>query len=59
MKTYWKKTMKTYESVKINRNPNQPYIPDYPYSILIIGSSGSSKTYVSLKPNKTLMIRYW
>ena len=50
--------MKTYESIKINRNPNQPYIPDYPYSILIIGSSGSSKTDVFLKPNKTLMIRY-
>ena len=25
-------------------NPNYPYIPDYPYRILIIGGSGSGKT---------------
>ena len=34
------------ESVKINHNPNWPNIPDHPYRILIIGSSGSGKTNV-------------
>ena len=33
---------------QVNHNPNWPCIPDYPYSILIIGSSGSGKTIVSL-----------
>ena len=34
--------MKNYDqSVKINHNPNWPYIPDHPYKILIIDSSGS------------------
>ena len=28
----------------IEHNPNWPYIPDHPYRILIIGSSGSGKT---------------
>ena len=28
----------------IEHNPNWPYIPDHPYRILIIGSSGSRKT---------------
>ena len=28
----------------IEHNPKWPYIPDHPYSILIIGSSGSGKT---------------
>ena len=28
----------------IKHNPNWPYIPDHPYRILIIGSSGSGKT---------------
>ena len=37
-----------YESVKINNNPNWPYIPDYPYRVLIIGGSGSGKTNVLL-----------
>ena len=37
-----------YESVKINNNPNSPYIPDYPYRVLIIGGSGSGKTNVLL-----------
>ena len=50
--------MKTYELVQINHNPNQPYIPDYPYGILIIDGSGSGKIDVFLKPNKTLTIRY-
>ena len=37
--------MKNYDqSVEINHNPNWPYIPDYPYGILIIGGSGSGKT---------------
>ena len=36
------------QSVEINHNPNRPYIPDHPYRILIIGSSGSAKTNVSL-----------
>ena len=26
------------ESVKLNCNPNWPYIPDHPYRILIIGA---------------------
>ena len=42
--------MKMYDqSVKINHNPNWPYIPDHPYRILIIGCSGSGKTSVLLK----------
>ena len=28
---------------KINHNPDWPYIPDYPYRILIIRGSGSGK----------------
>ena len=41
--------MKNYdESVKINDNPNQPYIPDHPYRMLIISASGSGKTNVLL-----------
>ena len=41
--------MKNYDqSVKINHNPNWPYIPDHPYRILIIGGSGSGKTNVLL-----------
>ena len=41
--------MKNYDqSVKINHNPNCPYIPDYPYRILIIGGSGSEKTNMLL-----------
>ena len=40
--------MKNYDqSVKINHNPNWPYIPDQPYRILI-GGSGSGKTNVLL-----------
>ena len=37
------------QSVKINLNPNWPYVPDQPYIILIIGGSGSWKTNVLLK----------
>ena len=41
--------MKIYDqSVKINHNPNWPYVPDHPYRILIIGGSGSGKTNVIL-----------
>ena len=29
---------------KIEHNLKRPYIPDHPYIILIIGSSGSGKT---------------
>ena len=29
---------------KRKHNPNYPYIPDHPYTILIIGGSGSRKT---------------
>ena len=36
------------ESVKINHNPNWPYIPDHPYRILIIDGLGSGKTNVLL-----------
>ena len=41
--------MKSYDqSVEINYNPNWPYIPDYPYRILIIGGSQLGKTNVLL-----------
>ena len=30
--------------IKIEYNPEWPHIPDHPYRILIIGSSGSGKT---------------
>ena len=37
--------IKNYDkSVKINYNPNLPYIPDHTYRILIIGGLGSGKT---------------
>ena len=36
--------MKNYDkSVEINHNQNWPYIPDYPFRLLIIGGSGSEK----------------
>ena len=41
--------MKNYdELVEINHNPYWSYISDHPYMILIISTSGSSKTNVSL-----------
>ena len=41
--------MKNYDqSVKINRNPNWPYITDRPNIILIIGASGPGKANVLL-----------
>ena len=33
---------------KTEHNQNQPYVPDHPYRILIIGGSGSGKTNVLL-----------
>ena len=33
---------------KTKHNKNWPYIPDYPYRILIIGGSGSGATNVKL-----------
>ena len=33
---------------KVKHNKNWPYILDHPYRILIIGSSGSGKTYLLL-----------
>ena len=33
---------------KTEHNENWPYIPDKPYRILIIGGSGSGKTYLLL-----------
>ena len=45
--------MKNYDqSVEINHNPNWPYILYHPYRILIIGGSGSGKTYVLLNLTK-------
>ena len=39
--------MKNYDqSVKINRNPNSPYIPNHFYRILITGGLGSEKINV-------------
>ena len=36
------------QSVKINHNPNWPYIHDHLYRILLFGGSGSGKTNVLL-----------
>ena len=33
---------------KTECNPKWPYIPDYPYRILIVGRSGSGKTNTTL-----------
>ena len=45
--------MKNYDqSVRINYNPNWPYIPDHPYRILIIVGSRSGKTNVLLNLTK-------
>ena len=42
--------MKKYdELVEMNHNPNQSYIPDHPYRILIVGNSESG---ISLKIQK-------
>ena len=36
--------MKNYDqSVKVNHNPNWPYIPDHPHGILIIGGWDQGK----------------
>ena len=48
--------MKKYDqSVETNHNPIWPYIPEYPYRILIIGGSESSKT---TELNKISTTRY-
>ena len=36
------------QSLEINHNLNQPYVPDHPYRILIVGGSRSGKTSVLL-----------
>ena len=42
--------MKNYDqSVKISHNSNWPYIPDYPYRVLIIGVLRLGKINVLLK----------
>ena len=45
---------------KRKHNPNWPYIPDHPYRILIIGSSGSGKTntLLNLTNNNQILIKY-
>ena len=45
---------------KTEHNKNWPYIPDKPYRILIIGSSGSGKTNVLLNliENNQTLIKY-
>ena len=41
--------MKNYGAlVKINHNSSSPYIPDFPYRILVIGCLGLGKTNVLL-----------
>ena len=51
--------MKNYDqSVKINHNQNQPYIPDHPQRILIIGGSESGETNVLLNLIKHLRPDY-
>lgn len=46
-------------------NPNCPFVPDHPFRILIVGSSGSGKTNTSInlqtiqmKMNIVLLIRF-
>ena len=52
--------MKNYdETVKIDYNPNWPYIPDHSYRILIIAVSGSGKTNVSLNLIKKSTTKSW
>ena len=52
--------MKNYDQlIKINDNPNWPYIPHHPYRILIIGGSGLGKTNVLLNLIKKSTTRYW
>ena len=51
--------MKNYDQlIKINDNPNWPYIPHHPYRILIIGGSGLGKTNVLLNLIKKSTTRY-
>ena len=48
--------MKNY--VKINHNPNWPYIHDHSYRILTVGGSGWGKTNV-FELNKKSAAGYW
>ena len=45
---------------KAEHNSKWPYIPDHPYRILIIGSSGSGKTnaLLNLINNQQTLIKY-
>ena len=45
--------MKNYDqSVKINQNPNWPYIPHHPYRILVIGGSESGQSIRKCNKNQ-------
>ena len=51
--------MKNYDqSVKINHNPNWPYIPDHPYKILIIDISGSGNLIKNRRPDADKIYLY-
>ena len=45
----------------IEHNPKWPYIPDHPYRILIIGSSGSGKmnALLNLIKNSQILIKFF
>ena len=45
----------------IEHNPKWPYIPDHPYRILIIGSSGSGKmnALLNLIKNNQILIKFF
>ena len=45
------------ELIEISHKPNQPYISNHPYNILIIGGSRSGKANVLL--NQTSTSTYW
>ena len=46
------------QSVKINHNPNWPYIFHYLYRILIIGGAGSGNTNVYIKITDQILIKF-
>ena len=45
---------------KTENNPKWPYIPDYPYRILLIGGSGNGKTnaLLNLINNQPDIVKY-